>query len=227
MHWNLRVKPDGQGDVTLTLKPTTDCATLPGVCRKSDNAMVHVPAKADDPGAPPRARWRTRWWKSALTGVYTRLRGDAEPEPVECEDRAIRDLGRHGDGGFGLHGHLGHAHLRGRSTTSKTVSVPVLNDAHDDGGETVTLTLSNPAPSEYVRISDATATGTITNTDPMPKAWLAALRAQKAAGHLADAIAGLLGGDTGTLRGVRRPGPGLGRGFPDGREDPGHRRPGR
>ena len=57
--------------------------------------------------------------------------------------------------------------------TSKTISVPVLDDEHDDGGETVTLTLSNPTPSAYVRISDGTATGTITNTDHMPQAWIA------------------------------------------------------
>ena len=55
--------------------------------------------------------------------------------------------------------------------TSKSVSVPVLDDAHDEGSESLTLTLSNAAPSA-VRISDATATGTISNSDPMPKAWM-------------------------------------------------------
>ena len=57
--------------------------------------------------------------------------------------------------------------------TEKTVSVPVLVDAHDEGAETMTLTLTNPSPSDYVRIADGTATGTITNTGPMPGAWLA------------------------------------------------------
>ena len=56
--------------------------------------------------------------------------------------------------------------------TEHTVSVPVLNDALDEGSETLTLTLSNPAPSAYVHLADAEATGTIDNTDPMPKAWL-------------------------------------------------------
>ena len=54
--------------------------------------------------------------------------------------------------------------------TSKTVSVPVLPDGHDDGGETLTLTLSNPSGA---RIADATATGTITNDGPIPQAWIA------------------------------------------------------
>ena len=54
--------------------------------------------------------------------------------------------------------------------TSKTVSVPVLADSLDDGGETLTLTLSNASGAT---LSDAEATGTITNDGPMPKAWTA------------------------------------------------------
>ena len=54
--------------------------------------------------------------------------------------------------------------------TAQTVSVPVLDDAHDEGTETLTLTLSN---ARGAAIDDATATGRIVNTDPMPAAWLA------------------------------------------------------
>ena len=54
--------------------------------------------------------------------------------------------------------------------TAKTVLVPVLNDAHDEGSETLTLTLSHPFGAE---LADGTATGTIVNTDPIPKAWIA------------------------------------------------------
>ena len=56
--------------------------------------------------------------------------------------------------------------------TAKTVSVTVLEDSEDEDAETLTLTLSDPSPSN-VRLVDATATGTITNTDAMPRAWLA------------------------------------------------------
>ena len=56
--------------------------------------------------------------------------------------------------------------------TTKTISVPVLNDAHDDDPEKMTLTLSNPRPASRVRLSDATAEGVIVNADPMPKAWI-------------------------------------------------------
>ena len=54
--------------------------------------------------------------------------------------------------------------------TVKTVSVPVLDDAHDEGEETLTLRLT--AATGAV-IADGVATGTIENTDHMPAAWLA------------------------------------------------------
>ena len=55
--------------------------------------------------------------------------------------------------------------------TVKTVAVPVLSDRHNEGAETLTLTLSGQ--SAGTRIEDGEATGTIHNTDPMPHAWLA------------------------------------------------------
>ena len=56
--------------------------------------------------------------------------------------------------------------------TAKTISVPVLDDSHDEKPETMTLTLSNPRPSARVRLRRETAYGTIWNTDPMPRAWI-------------------------------------------------------
>ena len=74
--------------------------------------------------------------------------------------------------------------------TSKTVSVPITNDSHNDDGETFTLTLSEPSRG-YLK--DGTATGTIRNTDPMPKAWIA--RFGRTVGTQAvDAVTGRLGG---------------------------------
>ena len=45
----------------------------------------------------------------------------------------------------------------------------MLDDLHDEGTETMTLTLSNPSGA---RIADATATGSIENSDSMPLAWM-------------------------------------------------------
>ena len=54
--------------------------------------------------------------------------------------------------------------------SSKTVSVAVLDDAHDEGEETFVLALSNASGA---RLEDAEATGTIENTDLLPAALLA------------------------------------------------------
>ena len=88
--------------------------------------------------------------------------------------------------------------------TSKTVKVLVLEDAHDDNGETLTLTLSSPFGAT---LADATATGTIENTDPVPQAWLARF-GRTVAGHVVDAISGRFegpadGGSHMTLGGQR------------------------
>ena len=53
--------------------------------------------------------------------------------------------------------------------TSKTVWVPVLNDAHDEGTETLVLRLS---AAHRAAIEDGEATGSIVNSDSMPRAWM-------------------------------------------------------
>ncbi len=53
--------------------------------------------------------------------------------------------------------------------TEHTLQVAVQDDAHDEGEETLELVLSN---AQGAAVARAVATGTIVNTDPMPKAWL-------------------------------------------------------
>ena len=55
--------------------------------------------------------------------------------------------------------------------TLKTVSVTVLEDAHDEGTETMTLALSNASGA---RIADGEGTGTIVNSDRCRRRGLAA-----------------------------------------------------
>ena len=51
--------------------------------------------------------------------------------------------------------------------TERTVSVPITDDAHEDDGETFTLTLSNPDGAK-LRSGDGEATGTIRNSEIQP-----------------------------------------------------------
>ena len=53
--------------------------------------------------------------------------------------------------------------------TRKTVTVTLLDDAYDEGSETLELMLSN---AEGAPLEDGLATGTITNDDPVPQAWI-------------------------------------------------------
>ena len=109
--------------------------------------------------------------------------------------------------------------------TEKTVSVPVLEDDHDEGSETLTLRLSN---AEGARIADGEATGTTTNEGPIPQAWLArfgrtvtgqvleAVEARLAAPRAAGAEASLAGQALPSWRGgdaaAANPGPEAGPG---------------
>ena len=98
--------------------------------------------------------------------------------------------------------------------TTKTVSVPILDDSHDEGEETFALRLSNAAGA---RIGDGEATGTIVNDDPVPDAWLARFGRSVAESHL-DAVRDRLAADrspgfTGRFAGQPLPGPETGTGL--------------
>ena len=76
--------------------------------------------------------------------------------------------------------------------TAKTVSVAVLNDALDEDPETLTRALSAPFGAT---LADGTATGTIVNTDQIPRAWIARF-GRTVALQAVDAIGERLGGSS-------------------------------
>ena len=67
---------------------------------------------------------------------------------------------------------------------TKTVNVPILDDAVDEGEETFVLRLSNV---QGARAGDLEATGTISNDDPLQKMWLSRF-GRTVAGHVTDAV---------------------------------------
>ena len=80
--------------------------------------------------------------------------------------------------------------------TAKTVSVPVLDDAIDEGRETFRFRLSNAAGA---RVADGEAVGTIVNTDPMPRAWLARF-GRTVADQVLDAVGARVDGSGASTR---------------------------
>ena len=69
--------------------------------------------------------------------------------------------------------------------TGTIVQIPVIDDSHDEGEETLTLVLSNPSGAQ---IHDGEALGVIVNSDPIPGAWLSRF-GRAASDHIAQAVA--------------------------------------
>ena len=166
--WGLRIEPSGFGDVTLVVRATTDCAGTPGVCT-SDGRMLGGGLQVTIAGPPTL---------SVADAVVDEGSGAVLDFAVTLS-RALRGsvtVGyRTADGS--ANAGADYTNTTGTLTfaagdTSKTVSVPVLDDEHDEGSETMTLRLQSPNPAR-VKLADAEATGTIHNTDAMPQAWLA------------------------------------------------------
>ena len=77
--------------------------------------------------------------------------------------------------------------------TEKTVSVPIHDDAVDEGSEHFLLRLSNPQGA-YVKQGHGEAHGVITNDDHLQSMWLARF-GRMAASHLTDAVSDRLDAD--------------------------------
>ena len=185
--WKLTVQPAGKADVTLTVKATTACDTPPGICT-SDGRMLAggLQVSIAGPAALSVADAEVDEAVDATLDFVVTL--SKKRFSATTVDYATSDgTATAGSDYAATSGTLTFAALE----TTKTVSVPVLDDAHDEGSETMTLTLSNPTPSSYVHLDDGEATGTIKNTDAMPKAWIARF-GRTVAEQVLDAVEGRL-----------------------------------
>ena len=165
--WTLRIDPTGLADVMLRVKATTACDTAPGVCTADGRKLAdELQVLIAGPAAFSVADAQVQEGADATLDFVVTL-SKARFTRTTIDYATSDDTATVAADYTETSGTLTFAPLQ----TSKTVSVPVLDDAHDEGSEMLTLTLSNPDPGS-VRLADATATGTISNTDAMPKAWL-------------------------------------------------------
>ena len=164
-YWAIAITPSGNGAVTIAARATGDCNASHAVCdaagrKLAGEVSATVPGPAtlsvadatveEAAGATLDFVVTLSRTRSATTTVqYSTSDGTATAGSDYTETRGTLSFGS--------------------NETSKTISVPVLDDGHDEGNETLTLTLSNPSGA---KLGDATATGTIENNDPMPKAWI-------------------------------------------------------
>ena len=178
--WNISVRPDSHEDVVVRLPAATDCAAPGAVCTEAGRKLSNtVSATVRGPALLSVADARAREGVDpAVVFPVTLSRAASGVVTVEYVTR---------DGTA----KAGEDYERTRGTltfavgeTEKTVAVPVLDDGHDEGAETFTLKLRN---ADGAWLVDDEATGTIENSDPIPKAWLARF-GRTVTGHVLDAV---------------------------------------
>ena len=178
--WKLKVIPSGNEAVTLTVKETTACDTAPGICTSDGRTLAGgATATIAGPAQFSVADAEVEEAEGATLDFVVTL-SRARSSETSVGYATSDDTATAGSDYTAASGTLTFA----SGETGKTVPVPVLDDAHDDDGETLTFTLSNPSGAV---IADGEATGTINNTDAMPKAWLARF-GRTVAGQVLDAV---------------------------------------
>ena len=166
--WVLSIEPDSPADVSVSLGPTSDCADTGAVCTSDGRRLANnIHAVVKGPPMLSVSDARAAEAPDATMDFVVSL-SRALSEAVSVDYATSDGSAKAGEDYTETSGTLSFE----PGETGKTVSVPVLDDAHDDDGESFTLTLSNPLGGSAT-LADATATGVIENTDPMPKAWIA------------------------------------------------------
>ena len=207
-HWRVRVEPSSHEAVTVTLSPSPACGATGAVCTQDGRTFTTALATQIQ-GPPGLAVADAQVQEAANATLAFAVTLSRAPSGTVTVDYATSD-------GTATAG-ADYTAASGTLTftageTEKTVSVPVLDDAHDEGSETLTLTLSNPSGAY---LADGTATGTINNTDHMPQAWLARF-GRTVADQVVDAVGERLRGPGGAGAEVRVAGQDLSGATPDG-----------
>ena len=150
--WEIEVAPSGHGAVTVTLASGADCATAP--CT-SDGRTLSAPVSETIPGSPGLSVADAQVEEGpdatlafpitldrAASGTVTVRAATSDGTATAGEDYRAKTLTK----------------TFAPGETRKVAVIRVLEDTVDDGGETMTLTLSNPSGAY---LADAEATGTI------------------------------------------------------------------
>ena len=207
-HWRIKIQPSSHGAVTVTLSPSPACGATGAVC--TPDGRTYTTALATRIQGPPGlavADAEVEEGPNASLAFAVTL--SRAPSGTVTVDYATSDgTATAGSDYTAASGTLTFA----AGETEKTVSVAVLDDAHDEGSETLGLTLSNASGAH---IADGSATGTINNTDHMPQAWLARF-GRTVADQVVDAVGERLRGPGGAGAEVRVAGQDLSGATPDG-----------
>ena len=164
--WTITIEPDGWGDVRLTLPGGRACTSAGAVCTSDSRTLANSPSVTVRGPASLSVADATAN-ESSDSGLNFVVSLDRVSTLTVTVDYATSDgTATAGQDYTATSGTLTFA----PGDAAKAINVAVLDDAIDDGGETMTLTLSN---AYNARIADGTATGTIENSDPLQQAWIA------------------------------------------------------
>ena len=163
--WSLSIAPAGFGDITVRVIGTTACDTPPGVCTPDGRKLAGgLQTAIAGPAVLSVADAEVDEAEGAtldFVATLSRARNEATTVDYATSDGTATA----GSDYTATSGRL----IFAAGEISKTVPVTVHDDSHDEGAETMVLTLSNPSGAV---IDDGEAIGTINNTDAMPRAWM-------------------------------------------------------
>ena len=166
--FRMTVRPDSDGDVTITLPAGRECGVSGAICTKGDDRrqLTNSPsATVTGPVGISVADARVEEGDGAVLAFLVTL-SRAAGGTVAVDYATANGSAHAGDDYRAASGTLKFR----AGESSKTVEVAVFDDSHDEGEETLTLRLSNASSG---RVTGGEATGTIKNTDPLPRALLA------------------------------------------------------
>ena len=178
--WTITVEPDGNDTISLTLPETTSCSSNRAICTGDGRKLSH--STSATVAGPPSISVADATVTEAAGAVlaFTVSLSRSSSSNVTVDYATSDGTATAGADYTATSGTL----TISAGSTSATVDVTVLDDSHDDGGETLTLTLSNAANGT---LGDSTATGTIENSDPLPKALIARF-GRTAAVHIVEQV---------------------------------------
>ena len=178
--WTISIDPQGSEAVSITLPATTDCDAGDAICTDdggmlnhstSDSVLGPVGISVADAEVEEGANAvlvfavaLSRAAGSQMTVDYTTSDGTATAGADYTSTSGTLTI----DAG----------------SSSGSIEVGVIDDEHDEGSETFTLTLSNASSGD---LTDSSATGTITNHDALPKALVARF-GRTAAVHIVEQV---------------------------------------
>ena len=179
-NWTITVEPLGSNQIAISLPATTDCDATGAICTDDGRKLSHSTSASVlgpvgisigdvevEEGAGVVLAFSvalTRAASSQLTVDYATSDGTATAGADYTATSGTLTIGA--------------------GSSSGTIQVSVIDDEHNEGSETFTVTLSNASSGD---LTDSSATGTITNHDALPKALIARF-GRTAAVHIVEQV---------------------------------------